>query len=238
MILFSRYFLEQKLQYIVLVSLAAILIVFTILEYPSNIESFQLFLGNVNPLIVLSAVVVICVTCLSLLGMNGWFKIFSVKNAKGLLLSSGIAVFLGLIIVAVDLKVVFPKDMNIPFPGSLSFYPAIGFIVETLFHLLPLTLLIFLLTFLFRGTNYRTIIWICILAVSLLEPAYQVLDIASGGRYPFWVIFYVGLHLTVFNVLQLALFKRYDFVSMYAFRLVYYSIWHIGWGYLRLKLLF
>jgi hypothetical protein len=31
---------------------------------------------------------------------------------------------------------------------------------------------------------------------------------------------------------------RYGFLSMYAFRLVYYLHWHIVWGYLRLQLLF
>ena len=37
---------------------------------------------------------------------------------------------------------------------------------------------------------------------------------------------------------QLLIFKKYDFNSMYAFRLVYYLFWHIGWGHLRLRLLF
>lgn len=37
---------------------------------------------------------------------------------------------------------------------------------------------------------------------------------------------------------RLALFKRYDFVTMYTFRLVYYLLWHIVWGVIRLRLLF
>lgn len=140
--------------------------------------------------------------------------------------------------VAVDTRAVFPRDLNAPFPGSLAFYPAIGFIVEILFHVLPLTLLVFLMTFIFRSAARRTILWICIAAVCLLEPAYQLVLFSSGGGYPVWVAVYLGLHLAVFNGLQLALFKRYDFMSMYAFRLAYYLIWHIGWGSLRLKLLF
>ena len=37
---------------------------------------------------------------------------------------------------------------------------------------------------------------------------------------------------------ELLIFKRYDFIAMYAFRLVYYLIWHIVWGYARLRSLF
>jgi hypothetical protein len=33
-------------------------------------------------------------------------------------------------------------------------------------------------------------------------------------------------------------FRRYDFASMYSFRLVYYAYWHVAWGVIRLKVLF
>ena len=48
----------------------------------------------------------------------------------------------------------------------------------------------------------------------------------------------MGLHLFVFGMIQLSLFKRYGFVAMYTCRLAYYAVWHIIWGYLRLQLLF
>jgi hypothetical protein len=57
-------------------------------------------------------------------------------------------------------------------------------------------------------------------------------------RNPPWAVAYDGLHVLAINVCQLAIFKRYDFMSMYALRLVYYGIWHIGWGAVRLELLF
>ena len=37
---------------------------------------------------------------------------------------------------------------------------------------------------------------------------------------------------------QLLIFKRCDFVTMYALRLAYYDIWHLAWGHVRLELLF
>ena len=40
------------------------------------------------------------------------------------------------------------------------------------------------------------------------------------------------------NICQLSILRRYDFVSMWTFRLVYYAIWHVVWGELRLRVLF
>ena len=42
----------------------------------------------------------------------------------------------------------------------------------------------------------------------------------------------------VIAVLQLYVFRRFDFASMYSFRLVYYAWWHILWGTIRLSVLF
>ena len=44
--------------------------------------------------------------------------------------------------IVVDLLVVLPPDFNVRFPDSLFFYPAIGFVVEVVFHLLPLAALL------------------------------------------------------------------------------------------------
>ena len=55
---------------------------------------------------------------------------------------------------------------------------------------------------------------------------------------PTWVTVCVFLNILLINLFQLLIFKRYDFVSMFSFRLAYYAIWHIAWGYVRLNLLF
>jgi hypothetical protein len=140
--------------------------------------------------------------------------------------------------ILVDLKVVFPPDINVLFPESVLFYPAMGFFAEILFHVLPLSVLLFSLTSIFRNLSYENIVWICILIVALLEPIYHTIPMGSSNRYPLWAIVYVGLHVFLINLTQLLIFRRYDFISMYSFRLVYYLFWHIGWGYLRLRLLF
>ena len=79
--------------------------------------------------------------------------------------------------------------------------------------------------------------WSCILIVALLESIFQTI-LGSSLAYPAWVIGYVFVNIFLINTFQLLIFKRYDFVSVYSFRLMYYAIWHIVWGYLRLSLLF
>ena len=140
--------------------------------------------------------------------------------------------------ILLDHKIGFPADQNILFPGSLLFYPAIGFFAEILFHVLPLSVLLIALTTLFRNVSYKNILWFCIFAVALLEPVYQTIPMLSPNQYPLWAVLYVGFHVFLINLFQLLIFKRHDFVSMYSIRLVYYLFWHIGWGYFRLKILF
>jgi len=204
----------------------------------SDSAAFQRFIGRINPLLAFVCVAFLGLVLSSIVLSRGWFAIYRPGNVNGLLRSSGIAALFGLAIILVDLIIVFPADMNVSFPDSLPFYPAVGFLVEILFHVLPLSLLLILLSAVFRHTSHRRVMWICIAMVSLIEPIYQAIDMASANRYPPWAVAYVFLHVFLINLFQLFIFARYDFVSMYAFRLVYYMFWHIGWGYLRLDLLF
>jgi hypothetical protein len=138
--------------------------------------------------------------------------------------------------ILVDRRAVFPEDMNIPFPLSLAYYPVMGFAVEILFHVAPLFILLVLSTSISSSLSFETVIWPCIFIVSLAEPIFQA--VPFSGRYPLWVVLAVAFLLWVFNMIQLAIFKRYDFATMYSIRLVYYLIWHIIWGVFRLRVLF
>jgi hypothetical protein len=140
--------------------------------------------------------------------------------------------------VLVDLKGPFPADVNAAFPQSLPFYPVTGFGVEILFHVVPLAVLLPILTSVFKGMGQDTAIWIAIGLVALLEPAFQTVTGRPAGPVPLWATAVVALNIFLINLAELALFKRFDFVTMYAFRLAYYAIWHIAWGHLRLGILF
>ena len=227
---------REWLQYQVYLGLCIAVMGLTGIIYFMNNQPFERFIGGINPLLAGMLIILLGGILFTFLLSRGWFAIYKKENLKGLYRSCGLAAIFGVIMILVDLKIVFPADTNILFPASLLFYPAIGFFVEIFFHVLPLTLLIVTLTSLFRNLLYENIIWISILLVALLEPIYQTIWL--DNRYPIWAVAYVGLHVFLINLSQLIILKRYDFISMYSFRLVYYLFWHIGWGYIRLKLLF
>lgn len=204
----------------------------------SNPVHFRRFLGGVDPFVAIVLVSVLGFLLLSFLLSTGWFAIYERESLKALFRSSCVAVVLASFAILLDLAIVYPADLNVPFPASLAFYPSIGFLVEILFHVLPLSLVVFLLTSFFKDLGVGRAIGIGILMVSLIEPIYQAVSMASSGRLPAWAVLFVGLHVFLINFIQLMIFKRYDFFSMYAFRLAYYLAWHVAWGYARLNVLF
>lgn len=227
---------NERLQYLVFIGLSLGVVALTAIAYFSDPLPFQKFLGKINPLIAIVVIVLLGGILLSILLSRGWFAIYTTEEPKRFLLYSGLAALMAAIMILVDLKVIFSEDLNILFPQSLLYYPVMGYAVEILFHALPLSILLILLTSLSRSISFSSIIWPCILIVSLLEPVFQIALFV--GPSPSWTVAYTGLHIFAVNVIQLVLFKRYDFISMYSFRLVYYAIWHIVWGYVRTRLLF
>ena len=111
-----------------------------------------------------------------------------------------------------------------------------GYVVQILFHILPFCLVYFSLGMLLGKASSETIIWVSILIAALIEPIFQITFMI--GQDPNWKVAYVGLHIFLISLVELLLFRRYDFITMYTFRLSYYFLWHILWGHLRLNLLF
>ena len=60
---------------------------------------------------------------------------------------------------------------------------------------------------------------------------------AIAGHLPSWAVAFLAVHLFLFNLFELLVFERYDFVAMYSSRVAYYVVWHIVWGYVRLRVL-
>ena len=231
----SKLFLaSERSQYLVFAGLSMGAIGLTGILYFSDRFLFERFIGGINPLIASVLMVLSGLVLLSFLLFRGWFTIYEKASLEGLIRRSGLAAGFGLIVILVDSSVrLYPADLNILFPASLLFYPAIALYAEILFQVLPLSVVLFILTSIFKNNNSNPIIWAGIFAVSLLEPIYQVMPLVSGN-YPLWFVAFVFLHVFLVVLTQLIIFKRNDFVSMYSFRLAYYTLWHIVWGYLRL----
>lgn len=130
------------------------------------------------------------------------------------------------IAIAIDIAHPYPRDLNIPWPQSLLFYPAIAVLAETAFHLVPLA-------FAFALTRHRLA---AILLTALTEPAFHVS--VGFGTDLHWSDIATGLNIFAISLVQLHLFRQRGFLAMIGFRLVYYLCWHILWGETRLLLLF
>jgi len=227
---------EETLQYVVFLGLSAIVLILTGITTLSNRSSFQKYFGKINPLLAVFIVFVIGLILFSYLLYDGRFAVYRQGNFKGLLLAVALAVPFGVVIILVDRMSPFPIDTNVPFPDSLTFYPVMGYVAEILFQILPFCLVYFGLGAALGEASNDKIIWVSILVAALIEPIFQV--VFMRGQDPVWKMAYVGLHVFLISLVQLLLFRRYDFISMYVFRLSYYAIWHILWGHFRLNLLF
>ena len=197
-----------------------------LLSYPNG-SLFQPFLGGIHPFVAIGL--------LSFLLSKRWFTIYREHALKSMLPYVVFTLLFTTVAILIDINVMYPEDMNIPFPESLLFYPVIAFLVEIIFHVLPLTLLFISATFVFSKPNFRKLVLSCILLVALFEPTYQII---FTNALPIWATVVVYLNLFLFNITQLFVFKKYGFMCMYTLRILYYSIWHVIWGVLRLELLF
>ncbi|MEM8968821.1 MAG: hypothetical protein AAGE93_20565 [Bacteroidota bacterium] len=224
-------------QYTIYTSVALGVVVLTTILYLSDTHFFKPYFGNINPLLLILTSTLLGGVLLSVLLKRGWFVIYRKENQRGFLYTIGLALLFAATIITVDVKIVLPDNINVPYPASLLFYPPMGFFVEIIFHVLSLTLLLVILTVFSKEKSLTKVIWWCIIVVSTLEPVYQS-TFSLSGQYPPWVTVYIALHIFLINLSQLLLFKNYGFISMYSLRLTYYLSWHIIWGEMRLALLF
>ena len=200
----------------------------------SGEDSFQKYFGTYPPMLVMAIV--------SSLGggIIFWlwkrFSCYVLKPKPPLLQWNLIICVLisSMIAILLDINVGFNEDINVLFPFSLLFYPAIGFLVEVLFHILPISVILFLTSSIFNTPHFKDMWWPYIIIVSLLEPTFQIffMDAFSIGAIIIW------LNIYFLNLVQLYTYLKFGFVSMYFLRIIYYLVWHVIWGYFRLDLLF
>ena len=223
-------------QYAAYLTLSLVALVFFVILLPSSGAHLRRFFGEANAILVVVVASVIGAAALWVLRSRYAFVIIKGRaTLQGIALSAVLATVLGVAIVIADLFIRYPEDTNVPVPQALLFYPAIGFVAEIVFHVLPLAVLLLALSPLAGHLGRDRVVWIGVLLVAVLEPAFQVL---FEGKAFTWGAAYTWLHVFAIAFLQLYVFRRFDFVTMYAFRLVYYAYWHILWGVIRLKVLF
>lgn len=98
---------------------------------------------------------------------------------------------------------------------------------------MPLSLFLLALSHFINDDNKNGVVVIGLVFAAMLEPAFQgFLMVQDTG--PGFAAAFVTAHILAINLTQLFLLRRFDFMSMFAFRIFYYLIWHVVWGYVRL----
>jgi hypothetical protein len=223
-------------QYVAFVLLSIVAVGLTAILIPSSSAYFQRFFGRINPMLVVAMATVVGGYSLVLLQSFSKFEIIRGRRTlRGMAVSAGVATLLAVAIIIADFFIRYPEDTNVPVPEALLFYPAMGFVAEIVFHVFPLALLLLILSPLRKWLGADRHIWVGIVIAAVLEPTFQV--VFAGEAFS-WASAYTWVHVFAVAFLQLYVFQRYDFMSMYSFRLFYYAHWHIAWGVIRLTVLF
>ena len=161
-----------------------------------------------------------------------------ITNGKRFVVPALAGMVLALPIIVIDMVYVLPEGLNVAFPHSIPFYMLGGVYVEVTQHLLPLTVLIWIIsTLLLRGRGRSQVFWAVAVLAALIEPVGQI---ATGvfDSYPRHLYVVAGVLIFAVNLIQLDLFRRFGFMAMLMFRMGLYMIWHVAWGPVRLALMF
>jgi hypothetical protein len=223
-------------QYIAFVVLSVAAFGLTAIMMASSSAYFQPFFGEISPMLVVAMAPVAGGVSLILLQFLGRFEILRGRETlRGIAVSAAMATVLAVAIIIADFIIRYPQDLNVPVPAAFLFYPAVGFVAEIVFHVLPLALLLLILAPLGKWLGIECIVRMGVVIAAVIEPTFQV--VFKGSPFS-WASAYTWVHIFAIALLQLYVFRRYDFVSMYSFRLFYYAYWHVAWGVIRLKVLF
>jgi len=199
-------------------------------------SDFAKYFGNVDPAIAILAVAAMGSLALQGLRLEGTFRTMRRGvTARGLAVATAAACGFAVIAIVADCLWRFPEAINVPAPRAFLFYPLMAPVAEFVFHVIPLAILWLALRALPGPADTARRLWLVMIATALFEPAFQLAY--AGDAYTPIAIF-TGIHVFAISLVQLYLFRRYDFFAALGLRLVYYCWWHIAWGELRLHVLF
>lgn len=231
--------LDRRRDNLALIFLSALFAGFMILALAWGLEAFQSYFGMLHPLIAAVVILLLGVFSLTYLSRNSQLCIRrSGDTCRGIFVAAGFATALSALIVIADSILVLSADINVAWPQAFAFYPAMAYVAEIVFHAVPLAGLLALFQFIRRpGAGQRSIPWGIVVVAVLLEPVFQVLFSATEVQ-PVTTTIVIFLQVLAFNIVAIWLFFRFDFVTAFLFRVIYYLYWHILWGHARLEILF
>jgi hypothetical protein len=174
---------QGRAQYVPFLAMAACSLWTAHLDHLHDPRHAARFLGAADPAAVLGLLSLAALLAIPVLRSRGGLSILGHDTLAGLISGAGLALPLGFAAILADLAIVFPADMNVPLPAALLFYPAVAFLVELAFHVLPLASLLMIVGPSDGGTFASRVRHLCLL-VATIEPAYQAIDAARSAQGP------------------------------------------------------
>ncbi|MFW5835379.1 MAG: hypothetical protein ACOCU3_00340 [bacterium] len=117
-------------------------------------------------------------------------------------------------------------DIHIDFPFSIPVYTGGAIIVCTIYYLIPISFLVYLIsTRILKGKDEGTVFWSVGILIALFEP------ITNPGISIIQQVGAVAIPMSVFvlffNLVSITYIRKYGFITAYFLRIGEYSVWHI-----------
>lgn len=152
------------------------------------------------------------------------------EKKNGWISSFGAGMIFGLLDVLIIKFILHPEPYTElppflqPFPYSTFLYTSGAIEIELYYRMIPLTIFLFLNTFLLKGRGRNVLIIVLAVLTSIIEPIQQFPDGA------WWFIIYATLSGIAMNAWQFRSYLKYGFVASLAVRLGHYLLWHVLLG--------
>lgn len=192
---------------------------------------FQRYFGGLPPAAAAAIACALGIASLFVLQERFGFCVVSTSTGtRGLLTAAAATLPFMATVTSADLLLGFPADIHVELPAALVFYPLMGLIAQLALHIAPFTLFLWAFSQMFGAWPPHRRIWLAIILSASVEVAFQLSGSAGPGDGSALLSAFVATQLLAFGLVELYLFRRFDFVTMVIFRLTYYGYWHIVWG--------
>lgn len=154
----------------------------------------------------------------------------------GIAVPLAVGAVLGVVLIGIDLALGFSEaataalgveSMHVGWPGSVVVYSGAAVLVETVYRLVPVTVLVLIVgRGVMRGRWPEAVFWVVAVGVSLVEPWSQAQLFSDRTLLAVTSFLYVFAS----NLIQMRFFRIHGIVASYAVRWSHYAVWHMVWG--------
>ncbi|MDO9157144.1 hypothetical protein [Sediminibacterium sp.] len=152
------------------------------------------------------------------------------KKKNGWMSALGVGMIFGVLDLVVVKIIMHPEPYTQmppflqPFPYSIFLYSSGALDVELYYRMIPITILLLINQFYFKGKYRNGLIVALAIITSLIEPIQQF---PSGAL---WFVIYATISGIAMNAWQFKSYIQYGFIASLAVRLGHYLVWHILLG--------